>query len=226
MRLAVEGAREGKTVLRMKQGDPFLFGRGGEEILHFRKAGFESVIIPGLSSSIAGPGIAGIPVTQRGVAESVVVCTGVGRGGKKVVVDGYNRSKTLVVLMGVARLAALVQELLHHPQSAYPNWLPMALVERASSPDQRVVKATVGTIVDVLEGLGEGRPPGLLVIGWAVMCLDGEGDMKVLDDDEEGEKGEGEERDQERVRGWLGGRGCIVVEGLGGGWKSVSAGLE
>ncbi|GAA5998538.1 hypothetical protein JCM5350_002021, partial [Sporobolomyces pararoseus] len=150
MALAVEGAKAGKTVLRMKQGDPFLYGRGGEEVLHFRKHGFESVVIPGLSSCLAGPTIAGIPVTQRGVAESLVVCTGVGRGGRIVQVAGYERGKTLCVLMGVARLRSLVESLLDHPTSSYPPYLPIALIERASSPDQRVVASTIEQLADVL----------------------------------------------------------------------------
>ncbi|GAA5912792.1 hypothetical protein JCM5296_002158 [Sporobolomyces johnsonii] len=218
MRLAVEGASQGKTVLRMKQGDPFLYGRGGEEVLHFRKHGFESVVIPGLSSCLAGPTIAGIPVTQRGVAESLVVCTGVGRGGRDVQVAGYERGKTLAVLMGVARLRSLVDSLVHHPTAPYPPYLPIALIERATSPDQRVVASTIERLADVLETLPPHRPPGMIVVGWAVMCLDGEGDMTILDDPED----EGREaRDKERVEKWAGGMGYRVREGLGETWRSV-----
>lgn len=217
MRLAVEGAQAGKTVLRMKQGDPFLYGRGGEEVLHFRQAGFEPVVIPGLSSCLAGPTIAGIPVTQRGVAESLSVCTGVGRGGRSVAIDGYERGKTLTVLMGVARLDALVDSLIRHPHAPYPPYLPIALIERASSPDQRVVSATIETLARVLAQLSPHRPPGMIVVGWAVMCLDGRGDMRVLDEAELGT-----ERDQTRVREWLGEPGYRVREGLGEGWKGLA----
>lgn len=216
MRLAVEGAKEGKTVMRMKQGDPFLYGRGGEELLHFRKAGFESVVVPGLSSCLAGPTIVGIPVTQRGVAESMVVCTGVGRGGREVAVDAYERGKTLVVLMGVARLEALVARL---KERGYPGHLPMALVERASSPDQRVVKSTVDGLVGALKRISAHRPPGMLVIGWAVLCMDGEGDMTTLD-----AECEGEQKDRERVEKWLGEEGFSVKEGLGESWRSIVEG--
>ena len=221
MRLAVEGASEGKTVLRMKQGDPFLYGRGGEEVLHFRNAGFDPVVIPGLSSCLAGPTITGIPVTQRGVAESLVVCTGVGRGGRNVAVEGYERGKTLVVLMGVAVLPQLVEALLNHPKSVYPSYLPIALIERASSPDQRTISATISTLPSVLASLSAHRPPGMLVIGWGVMCLegtDGKGDMKILDEDL------GKEHDEAKVRGWLGQKGYRVKEGLGEGWRSVVEG--
>lgn len=220
MRLAVEGALEGKTVLRMKQGDPFLYGRGGEEVLHFRKAGFEPLVVPGLSSCLAGPTISGIPVTQRGVTESMVVCTGVGRGGREVAVEGYERGKTLVVLMGVARLESLVQSLLQHPTKPYPPYLPIALIERASSPDQRVVSSTIEELASVLKRLSPHRPPGMIVVGWGVMCLEGtngQGDMTVLDEEE----GDGEQKDRARVDGWLEQKGYKVKDGLGNGWREI-----
>ncbi|GAA6021358.1 hypothetical protein JCM10207_002021 [Rhodosporidiobolus poonsookiae] len=215
MELAIEAAGQGKTVLRMKQGDPFLYGRGGEEVLRFRAiAGIESVVIPGLSSSLAGPALAGIPVTQRGVAESVVVCTGVGRGGRDVPLALYERAKTLCVLMGVARLASLVQSLMSHPTSPYPPYLPIALVERAGAQDQRVVVSTVERLAGVLETLPPHRPPGIIVVGWACMCLDGEGDMTVLDTP-------GEEVDRERVQRWVGEMGYKVRDGLGEEWREL-----
>ena len=111
MELAVQGAEKGETVVRLKQGDVYLYGRGGEEVLYFRERGFEPLVLPGLSSVLAGPTMAGIPVTQRGVAETLVVCTGVGRGGKGVQMPGYERSRTTIVLMGVARLAGVVHAL-------------------------------------------------------------------------------------------------------------------
>ncbi|GAA5844757.1 hypothetical protein JCM11251_002270 [Rhodosporidiobolus azoricus] len=219
MELAIEAAGKGKTVLRMKQGDPFLYGRGGEEVLRFRSvAGIEAVVIPGLSSSLAGPALAGIPVTQRGVAESVVVCTGVGRGGRDVPLAPYERAKTLCVLMGVARLSSLVQSLMNHPTSPYPPYLPIGLVERAGAQDQRVVVSTIDRLAGVLETLPPHRPPGMIVVGWACMCLDGEGDMSILDDG-------GEERDKARVQGWLGDMGYRVRDGLGEEWRELLEGV-
>ncbi|BGP11338.1 uroporphyrin-III C-methyltransferase [Rhodotorula toruloides] len=224
MALAIEAAEEGKTVLRLKQGDPFLYGRGGEEVLRFRAvAGIESVVLPGLSSSLAGPTLAGIPVTQRGVAESVVVCTGVGRGGRDVAPAPYERGKTLCVLMGVARLSSLVKALMSHPTSPYPPHLPIALVERASSPDQRVVASTIDRLASVLETLPPHRPPGMIVVGWAVLCLEGEGDMGILDDPQDEGR---DERDRRRVQNWLGDIGYKVREGLSEGWMSLVGGLE
>ena len=214
MALAIEAAQQGKTVLRMKQGDPFLYGRGGEEVLRFRSvAGIESVVVPGLSSSLAGPAVAGIPVTQRGVAESVVVCTGVGRGGREGSIAPYERGKTLCILMGVARLESLVAGLLSHPFTPYPPHIPIALVERASAPDQRVVATTVSRIAEVLASLPPHRPPGMIVVGWAVMCLDVEGDMGILDADPV--------TDSERVDKWLGPTGYKVREGLSEGWMGL-----
>ncbi|BGP27610.1 uroporphyrin-III C-methyltransferase [Rhodotorula toruloides] len=224
MALAIDAAKKGKTVLRLKQGDPFLYGRGGEEVLRFRAvAGIESVVLPGLSSSLAGPTLAGIPVTQRGVAESVVVCTGVGRGGRDVAPAPYERGKTLCVLMGVARLTSLVKALMNHPTSPYPPHLPIALVERASSPDQRVVASAIDKLASVLETLPPHRPPGMIVVGWAVLCLEGEGDMGILDDpDDEGR----DERDRQRVQQWLGDIPYKVREGLSEGWMGLVGGLE
>ncbi|GAA5844353.1 hypothetical protein JCM9279_001778 [Rhodotorula babjevae] len=224
MALAIEGAKRGQTVMRLKQGDPYLYGRGGEEVLRFRAvAGVESVVVPGLSSSLAGPLLAGIPVTQRGVAESVVVCTGVGRGGRDVPLAPYERAKTLCVLMGVARLSSLVKSLMGHPTTPYPPYLPIALVERASSPDQRVVASTIDRLAQVLEQLPPHRPPGMIVVGWAVMCLDGEGDMGILDDPEDDGR---EARDRARVDKWAGDIGYKVREGLSEGWMSLVSGLE
>ncbi|KAL7413943.1 tetrapyrrole methylase [Mrakia frigida] len=272
MALALEGARRGERVVRLKQGDPYIYGRGGEEVLFFREHGFESVVVPGVSSALAGPLMFGVPVTQRGVAESMVLCTGVGRKGKAVQLPGYERSRTLLVLMGVARLNSVLQvlqqpspsssysdssivtttttfssSLTPNPTSepsapipsafvsipatssagvsydigsrlgaAYPPWTPIAIIERASSTDQRMVASTLSGIAAALERVGDQRPPGMMVIGWSVLALEGKGDVGVLDDGEQGE-----EADRARVRRWLGGDegGFIVREGLRDEWK-------
>ncbi|KAJ7639251.1 uroporphyrin-III C-methyltransferase [Roridomyces roridus] len=218
MEAAVEAANRGLTVVRLKQGDPVVYGRAGEEVLYFRAHGFESVVVPGVSSALAGPTFAGIPVTQRGVAESLIVCTGVGRQGKEVQLPGYERPRTLVVLMGVARLPAVVAALLNPATDerrrgeVYPAYTPIAIVERASMRDQRVLVSTLKDVGRALESLGEQRPPGIMVIGWAVLALWGSGDVEVL---EEG----GEKDDEARVERWLGGDvGWRVREGLPDGW--------
>lgn len=224
---SIEAARRGETVVRLKQGDVFLYGRGGEEVLAFRQAGFEPLVLPGLSSVLAGPTMAGIPVTQRGVAESMIVCTGVGRGGKGVTLPPYERARSLVVLMGVARLAAVVETLTNPVDSearrgaAYPPHCPIAIIERASSPDQRVIASTLDRIVDVLQQIGEQRPPAMMVIGWCVLALEGQGDVTVLDD----VSGDLTKLDEQRIARWLAGRTHIVKDGLSSEWQSSIEGM-
>ncbi|KAJ7146406.1 uroporphyrin-III C-methyltransferase [Mycena epipterygia] len=220
MEAAVEAASRGLTVVRLKQGDPVVYGRAGEEVLYFRAHGFEPVVIPGVSSALAGPTFAGIPVTQRGVAESFVVCTGVGRKGKDVQLPGYERARTLVVLMGVARLPHVIAALLDADESArragevYPPYTPIAIIERASMPDQRVIVSTLRDVVRALDSAGEQRPPGIMVIGWAVLALWGVGDVEVLEEGAEGD-------DESRVARWLGNdAGWRVKEGLPDDWNA------
>ncbi|EEB96431.1 hypothetical protein MPER_04438 [Moniliophthora perniciosa FA553] len=222
MEAAVEAARRGLTVVRLKQGDPVVYGRAGEEVLYFRERGFEPVVVPGVTSAIAAPTFAGIPVTQRGAAESFFVCTGVGRKGKEVQLPGYERGRTLVILMGVARLSQVVSTLLApegHQRigKAYPPHTPIAIIERASMPDQRVLESTLKDVVQALENLGEQRPPGMIVVGWAVLALWRTGNVDVLDD-------AAENGDAERVMQWLGGPdapGWRVREGLSDEWEAL-----
>ncbi|EMD42267.1 hypothetical protein CERSUDRAFT_147974 [Gelatoporia subvermispora B] len=219
MEAAVEAARRGLTVVRLKQGDPSVYGRAGEEVLYFRARGFEPVVVPGVSSVLAGPTFAGIPVTQRGAAESFVVCTGVGRQGKLVKLPGYERSRTLVILMGVARLPEVLDTLQaqsgeatsRRNGTAYPANTPIALIERASMPDQRVIVSTLRNIIAALDSIGEQRPPGMLVVGWTILSLWGEGDTTILD--------EGAiERDEERLTRWLGNQLWRANDGLNAEW--------
>ncbi|KAI9633344.1 tetrapyrrole methylase [Dioszegia hungarica] len=217
MELALTAARRGETVVRLKQGDPFVYGRGGEEVLYFRQNGFECTLIPGVSSALAGPLMMGIPVTQRGVAESLILCTGVGRAGKSVQLPGYVRSRSLALLMGVARIQQIVDVLTNPAGSgrdgaAYPRNLPIAVIERASSPDQRAILSTLEHIEEALKSMEE-RPPGMMLIGWAVLALEGEGRVDVLDREEEG--------DGEVVRGWMDGQRWKVREGLGSEWAKL-----
>lgn len=218
---AIEGARRGETVVRLKQGDPFVYGRGGEEVLYFRENGFESTVIPGVTSAIAGPEMVGIPVTQRGVSEGFVLCTGVGRAGKSVNLPGYIKPRTLVVLMGVARIGNIVSTLVDldsagRDGAAYPPHLPIAVVERASSPDQRVIVSTLGNIEEAVKSVEE-RPPGMMLIGWAVLALEGKGRVDVLDKGVDGEEG--------IVSEWMGGDRWRIREGLDQGWGEYLAGL-
>lgn len=245
MLLALEGAREGKVVVRLKQGDPYVFGRGGEEVLYFRQHGFECTVVPGVSSALAGPAMFNVPVTQRGVAESMVLCTGVGRQGRAVQLPGYVKGRTVVLLMGVARIGAIVRCLTARragePGSgpngmeadeeagakdaegrdgpAYPPWTPVAVIERASSPDQRIISSTLAQIGAAVKSVEE-RPPGMIVVGWSVLALEGAGRVDVLD------QGEEAETEQETVRGWLDGKGWKIREGRSEEWDGLMSGLQ
>lgn len=220
---ALEGARAGEDVVRLKQGDPFVYGRGGEEVLYFRENGFECTVIPGVSSALAGPLMMGIPVTQRGVAESMIMCTGVGRMGKSVQLPGYVKSRTACILMGVARIGSIVSVLTLVDQAgrdgeAYPTHLPIAIIERASSPDQRVILSTLANIEDALKSVEE-RPPGMMLVGWAAMCLEGQGRVDILDTQQQGQE-------EDIVDGWLEGKRWKIREGLSGDWNEYMKTVE
>ncbi|KAL2884141.1 uroporphyrin-III C-methyltransferase [Colletotrichum sp. CLE4] len=186
--LALAGAKEGKTVLRLKQGDPFIYGRGGEEVAYFREHGFGDrvTVLPGITSSLSAPLFAGIPPTQRDVADQVLVCTGTGKKGKAPTPPEFIPSRTVVFLMALHRITGLVAELTTYldteaaegegeekstPKRAlWPRDTPCAVIERASCPDQRVIRTTLGYVAEAIEAEGS-RPPGLLVVGRACEAL-------------------------------------------------------
>ena len=126
--------------------------------------------------------------------------------------------------MGVARLSQIITALIDPSNSqnrrdgpAFPPYTPIAIIERASMPDQRVITSTLKNIVKALDSNGEQRPPGTMVIGWSVLALSGNGDVTVLDDYDQG-------LDEERVSRWLGGSDAIgwkVQEGLDKLWESL-----
>jgi len=161
----VELAEEGKTVVRLKGGDPFVFGRGGEEAEHLAERGIDVEYVPGVTSAIAGPGVAGIPVTHRDHASSVSFVTGHEDPTKdESAIDWTALAETggtLVVLMGVGKLPMYTAEL---RSAGMDPETPVALVERATWPDQRVATGTLGTIVDVRDEAGI-EPPAITVIG-------------------------------------------------------------
>ncbi|CAE7137205.1 unnamed protein product [Rhizoctonia solani] len=315
IQLAIEGARAGKCVVRLKQGDPYLYGRGGEELLAFQSVQpplpHPTLVIPGISSSLCAPLLSTIPVTQRNVADSLVICTAVGKGGKGGVILGYERTRSLIILMGVARLGELARCLItgtsegaatgkrivgglsstkpvvvpvvpvspipttptaiapsSNPPSAtippiststsrssqtitpqppspnpnapptpitspltlsgpvYPPSTPIAIIERASMPDQRVIATSLDRVERALEREGGGRPPGMIIVGWAVVALAKSG-QKLREETDGGIldiKGDGlgpydEARDRARLEQWLGGREYVVREGMEDGWE-------
>ncbi|MFB6165263.1 MAG: uroporphyrinogen-III C-methyltransferase [Haloarculaceae archaeon] len=160
-----ELAREGKTVVRLKGGDPFVFGRGGEETTYLAEHGVPFEVVPGVSSAIAAPGVAGIPVTHREYASSMTLVTGHEDPEKsETAVDWAALAETggtLVVLMGVANLAGYTSALVDAGMA--PD-TPVALVERATWADQTVATGTLETIVDAAAEAGI-EPPAITVIG-------------------------------------------------------------
>jgi uroporphyrin-III C-methyltransferase len=164
--LLVSRARLGQSVVRLKGGDPFVFGRGSEEAAACREAGVPVYVVPGVSSALAGPAAAGIPVTARGLARSFAVVTGHTADGEKPDLGGLAGVDTLVVLMGLANLAALAAQLL---ASGREPATPAACIQSATTPEQRVTRATLGTIAEAAERDGL-RSPVVIVIG-AVAAL-------------------------------------------------------
>jgi len=163
--LMVEEARQGKTVVRLKGGDPFVFGRGGEEAEALVEAGIPFEVVPGVTSAIAVPAYAGIPVTQRGVACSVAFITGHCAGSKPLDINWQALMQgvdTLVFLMGVHNLPLIVSSLL---EAGCPSEKPIALIEQGTLVEQKVV---VGTLADILEKAAEIKPPAIIIIGEVV----------------------------------------------------------
>ena len=163
----IAAARAGDLVVRLKGGDPFLFGRGGEEVSALRRAGIPVRVIPGVTSALAAPEAAGIPVTHRAVSGSVAIVTGHRVDGPPADLERLAASvDTLVVLMP-AHLDAIAQRL----SSALGSDRPAALISRATTPQQQVVRATLGSIVAAAR---EARvePPSTLVVGAVVNVLD------------------------------------------------------
>ncbi|KAF3768610.1 hypothetical protein M406DRAFT_81857 [Cryphonectria parasitica EP155] len=213
---ALAGLKAGKTVLRLKQGDPFIYGRGGEEVDYFRRKGWgdKVIVLPGITSALSAPLFAAVPPTQRDVADQVLICTGTGKKGKPPAPPEYVSSRTCVFLMALHRITGLVAELTTHlptelgqertssgrdassssegaeqpgapppPEQAeadtqsrtanrtlWPLDTPCAVIERASCPDQRVIRTTLQFVAEAIEQEGS-RPPGLLVVGRACEVL-------------------------------------------------------
>lgn len=162
-----EAVHNGHNVVRLKIGDPFLFGRGGEEILEFRKLGIEPIVAPGISSSYAAPLMANIPLTHRGVASQVVITTGYGRDGSIIALPAYSPETTVVMLMAVGRLHEISYNM---TQSGYPETTPVAIVEKATMPEERVVFGSLSSIAEmaVREGI---KAPATIIIGEVVSVL-------------------------------------------------------
>jgi uroporphyrin-III C-methyltransferase/precorrin-2 dehydrogenase/sirohydrochlorin ferrochelatase len=166
----IRAAQRGRRVVRLKGGDPFVFGRGGEEALAVAAAGIPCEVVPGVTSAVAAPAMAGIPVTQRGVAAGVLVLSGHDEAAFTNALAAVQPSAvTLVVLMGHARRAGLAAALIGR------GWQPMtpaAIVRDGTLPEQHVWRGTLAQLAaPTAETTSEGIGPAMLVIG-EVAALD------------------------------------------------------
>jgi uroporphyrin-III C-methyltransferase len=165
-RLLVDHALAGATVVRLKGGDPFVFGRGSEEVAACTAAGVPCEVVPGVSSAVAAPAAVGIPVTHRGVARSFAVVTGSTAHDDEVDLSRVAGADTLVVLMAAGRLAHTCEKLIAAGRSAQE---PAAIVQWAWTRDQRSVVGTLEDLPVLAEAANIG-PPATLVVG-AVAAL-------------------------------------------------------
>ncbi|MDR7086893.1 uroporphyrin-III C-methyltransferase/precorrin-2 dehydrogenase/sirohydrochlorin ferrochelatase [Aeromicrobium panaciterrae] len=155
--ILIDRAKQGKIVVRLKGGDPYVFGRGGEELIACRDAGIEVEVVPGVTSAVAVAAAAGIPVTHRGVANGFSVVT----GHTELIELPTERSHTLILLMGVGRLREAAEQLTgagHDPET------PVAIVENGYADNQRVTVGTLNTIAGRAEAVGV-KPPAVTIIG-------------------------------------------------------------
>ncbi|MDD4802388.1 MAG: uroporphyrinogen-III C-methyltransferase [Syntrophomonas sp.] len=163
--LLVQKAEEGKNVARLKGGDPFVFGRGGEEALYLREHGIAFEIVPGITSAIAVPAYAGIPVTHREATSSFAVITGHEKPSKAVSSIQWDKISTgigtLVFLMGVENLEFIIANLLAAGRS---QDTPVALIRRGTYPDQEIITGTLKDIVAKVKK-ADFQPPAIIVVG-------------------------------------------------------------
>ncbi|MBM9465301.1 uroporphyrinogen-III C-methyltransferase [Aeromicrobium sp. YIM 150415] len=164
-RILVEAAQSGRAVVRLKGGDNFVFGRGGEELIACAEAGVPTQVVPGLSSALAVPGAAGIPLTHRGLTQGFAVVSGhVAPDDPASTVDWEalaSSNLTIVVLMGVRQLGAIATRLV---SAGLASTTPAAVIADGTLPSQRVVRATLDDIAEraTEEGIGA---PAVTVIG-------------------------------------------------------------
>lgn len=161
----IEHAKQGKAVVRLKGGDPYVFGRGMEEAQALAEAGIACTVVPGISSSISVPSAAGIPVTHRGVAHEFTVVSGhVAPDDERSLVDWAALARlrgTIVILMGVDKIGRIAEALIAHGRSPET---PLALVQEGTTAAQRRVDATLATVAEAVR-VHEVRPPAVIVVG-------------------------------------------------------------
>lgn len=173
--ILIDRARAGRTVTRLKGGDPFVYGRGGEECEALRVAGIPFVVIPGVTSAIAVPGLAGIPVTHRRYSSAFAVVTG-HQCDDPSTVDWHAlaRIPTLIVLMGLATLARTARRLI---AAGVPGSRPAAVVASGTLPQERAVTGTLETIARRARDAAL-EPPAVLIVGEVVRLREILGDLR------------------------------------------------
>ena len=177
--LMVRAARRGKRVVRLKGGDPFVFGRGGEEALALGAAGVPFDVVPGVTSAVAAPALAGIPVTHRGVSSAFLVVGGHEEEAFGSAIGALEPNGiTLVVLMGVGRRVRLACRLLDR---GWAGGTPAAIIVDASRPSQTVWRGTLHELASAEIDLVEDDGPGTIVVG-QVVALAEDGDSAALNE--------------------------------------------
>ncbi|NPA41522.1 MAG: uroporphyrinogen-III C-methyltransferase [Aquificae bacterium] len=153
-------ARQDKIVVRLKGGDPFVFGRGGEELTYLKEKGIEVEVVPGITSAVAAPSSALIPLTHRGVSSSFAVVTG--HPNRGIDWSAFAKIDTLVILMGVKRRQEIARDLIKTGRDPKE---PVAFVEKATTPEQRVI---FSSLEEVALNPPEVRTPAVMVVGEVV----------------------------------------------------------
>ena len=164
-RLMIRKASRGKIIVRLKGGDPFIFGRGGEEAEYLSKAGIPFEVIPGVTSAISVPALAGIPLTHRKYSSNIGIVTGHEDTTKKKSAMSWDKLATgvdtLVILMGITNLPSIVNNIIRNGRSINT---PVAVIQWGTTPEQKTVTGTLGNIVKRAKA-EQIRPPAIIVIG-------------------------------------------------------------
>jgi uroporphyrin-III C-methyltransferase len=172
-KLMVMAAREGENVVRLKGGDPFIFGRGGEEVEHLRAAGIEVHVVNGITSGLAAVTSLGVPLTHREHAHGVVFVTGHAKPGsdgtdwRSLAATARDARLTLVIYMGVSGSRRIQEELL----TGLPGSTPVAVIQRASLPDQRHIVTTLAELAETIDR-EEMASPSVIVVGDVISGVD------------------------------------------------------
>jgi len=167
--ILIHYARQGQEVVRLKGGDPFVFGRGGEEAEALADVGIPFEIVPGVSSAVAVPAYAGIPLTHRKIASSFAVVTGHEACKAQDAVDWAGLATavdTLVILMGLGNLPVIAAKLIAHGRAPHT---PVAVIQQGTTSEQETV---IGTLMDIVEKSAHIEPPALIVVGDVVSLAD------------------------------------------------------